>query len=158
MKKYIFVFLFFLCNTALIGQTINREILDTLPKKGGSYFGVNAGFTTGLGFSYIYWPGKNGFQITFLPLIDKEEKYISAALTYFLTLKEKNATKVFMYVGNHLTNLSAEDFFFNFGIGPGIEGGLEDLKIHFMVGYALLNFPDNPMSRPTVEAGLFYKF
>lgn len=159
MKNLLLIsFCFYSLN--IIGQNSN----DTLPAKKNQYFGVNAGFTTGLGFSYNFWPGKNGIQITFMPLFDKYKQLFSAGLTYLMTLKDYNAvknfndTKLFLFVGNHVYNLTNDEIIYNFGIGPGIEGGMGDIKIRFMVGYAVLNIPDNPMSRPTVEGGLFYHF
>lgn len=158
MKKIVLItIILFTCFTYIFGQ--NNETNDslTMSKRKSNFFGVNAGFTTGLGFSYSYMK-KDGIQLTFLPLIDKEVKKFSLGFAYLRSLKEFGNSLIFVFIGGHLTNFFTEDVIYNFGIGPGIEGGTGGFKARFMIGYSILNIPTNTMSRPTVELGLFYNF
>lgn len=124
------------------------------------YLGINAGTTTGVGLSYAYWPRRNGFQLTFLPLIDKSNTYISLAGTYLHTLKVvSNNYTFFLYWGNHYTNMFGDHkWVYHTGFGPGVKFEKNGFSLHFMVGYGIYNLPDDAMTRPTIELGGFYKF
>jgi hypothetical protein len=158
MKKINFTLLCFLFLNILRGQDTKLIPTDTLKKKAKSYFGINAGITTGLGFSYIYWPKKNGLQVTFLPLFDKDYQNYSLSLTYLRFLTQYQNVNLFMFVGNHLTNIFYNEANYNIGIGPGVEASTGSIKFHFMLGYGVLAIPTDIKSRPTVEAGIFYNF
>ena len=45
------------------GQNFDQEPRD----KAGGYFGLSAGLTTGVGFSFRSWGQKTGVQFTILP-------------------------------------------------------------------------------------------
>lgn len=158
MKKINFILLCFLFLNILRAQETNSIPTDTLKKKAKSYFGINAGITTGLGFSYIYWPKKDGLQVTFLPLFDKNNQNYSLSLTYLRFLTQYQNLNLFMFVGNHLTNIFYTETNYNVGIGPGIQASSGAVKFHFMLGYGVLAIPSSIMSRPTVEGGIFYNF
>jgi len=158
MKKLILTTVCFVLLHSLTAQDriINKP--DSTRKENVNYVGINAGFTTGLGFSYIYWPNKNGIQIAFLPLFDKINKEYSLGLTYLRFLTENRYTNLFLYFGNHFTNIGSSQTIYNGGIGPGLQVGGESIKVHFMLGYAIYNVPINTMIRPTIELGIFYRF
>lgn len=138
----------------------NDSIRQEKPKNERiNYLGINGGLTTGVGMSYIYCPRKNGIQVTFLPLLDKDVAMFSAALTYLRFFSESEKVSFYFFLGNHLTNFLSDDkVIYNIGIGPGIEAGDDIFKVHFSAGYAVLSIPDNAMSRPTAELGFFFKF
>jgi hypothetical protein len=123
-----------------------------------NYFGVNIGGTTGIGLSYIYFKNNNGFQITFLPLIDKKNTYLSCGFTYLHIIKELNKTSFYLYWGNHLTNFFSDEYSLHIGVGPGIQYQMYDFYINFMIGYAVFGITGNTMVRPTGELGVFYNF
>ena len=84
--------------------------------------GINAGFTTGLGFAYGYWPGKLGVQISFLPIKAENLNFFSVAITPCYTLRNRKYFKFFWFLGNHIIsdNNTTE---YNIGTGPGFETG-----------------------------------
>jgi len=160
MKKMLFVIALLVASTHVV-QSQDPALCDsTRTAFSTHYFGISTGFTTGVGFSYIYWPGRSGYQVTCLPLIDKKSSYISLGLTYLLTLKQMQKARVFLFVGNHVTNYfdDDDDFYYNGGVGPGIQLGNDYLKFNFMVGYGLYTVTTNIRTRPTVETGLFFNF
>jgi hypothetical protein len=159
MKQLILSIACIFCLVDLPAQTDTVTTPTSVHKK-TNYFGVNAGFTTGLGLSYIYRPNRNAIQVTFLPLFDKEANTFSFALTYLRYFSHFKKGSFFMFIGNHLTNIGADRPQYFLGIGPGIEGGTEKdaLKVHFMVGYGILNIPDNYMTRPIIEFGVYHDF
>lgn len=163
MNKGFMILLFFLLATRIIDAQTLSDTLKNISKKdtrGDNYIGINAGTTTGLGLAYAYWPNKNGFQIAFMPLIDKVNTYISLGGTYLRKVKVvSNDYTFFLYWGNHLTNiLSGHKWTYNTGFGPGIEYQTNGFSVHFMIGYGVYNIPDNMMTRPTIELGGFFKF
>ena len=64
-----------LCMQVLFAQEENPN------KVRKNEFGINAGFTTGVGFSYRCWPKKLGFQLTALPIKQNDKIWISAGIT-----------------------------------------------------------------------------
>ena len=136
-----------------------------------NYFGIAAGLTNGLGFSYIYWPKSFGVQLTALPIYIDEEFIYSAGLTFLYELKKFKYLRLYVYMGNHLSNifLSYYRFHVNTGIGPGLETGNDSFKFHLRAGYAMyftrlispayIGSDRNDFSYlPTVELGWFYNF
>ena len=156
MKKITLLFLCIFSFSIIKSQTTTTPLDKT--KNGSNYFGINGGVTSGLGLSYTHGFNKNAFQVTFLPLFDKDVKKYSIALTYLRFVTSDENVNFLFFLGNHYTNLITEKPVYNIGIGPGIEAGSENCKVRFMVGYGILNIPTNIMSRPIAELGLFYKF
>ena len=155
MKKIavLFVFLFFV----LISYSQTNEKPN--------YIGLNAGYTTGFGLSYEYWPKKNGIQITFLPLFSKEEKRFSLGLTYLRNLTTGNKINLILFFGNHFTNFFTDDAItnkartvYNVGIGPGIKGGFDSFMYQFMIGYAVSDVLKDYNTALAIEFGFFYNF
>jgi hypothetical protein len=134
------------------------------------YFGLSAGLTSGFGLSYIYWPKTFGFQVTALPIYKDDEFFYSAGLTFLQELSKSKRTRLYLYLGNQITNIEPfdNDFNYNIGIGPGIEQGSDSFKFHLRIGYALyLNHNKSYYSEsttndfsllPTLELGWFYNF
>ena len=67
------------------------------------HLGLHAGSTTGLGFSYRYWPAKLGFQVTGIPIFNGDNRnYISGGVSLLYLFKENKVVDLFGYIGNHL--------------------------------------------------------
>lgn len=124
------------------------------------YFGINAGLTTGVGFSYRYWPGKNGFQVTFLPVVDRTSTTISFGATYLKEIKTFDKYRFLVYASNHLTNLYQyhDQYIDNIGIGAGFDVYQKYFVLNMMVGYGCIDVFQDFRTRPTFEMGLFYNF
>ncbi len=144
--------------------SVFSQVVDTLqaPLSDKSqykqYIGLNVGATTGIGFAYRYWPNKHGVQITFLPIYDDNNTYVSFGLTYLKEFKKSNFYRSLFYVGNHITNFIDDEIYDNIGFGVGFEFFRGYFSINFMVGYAGYNIFYNLKTRPTGEVGIFYNF
>jgi len=132
--------------------------------------GMAAGFTTGYGVSYRYWPTKFGIQVTGTPIITKYETKISAGVTGLMTIKESFATKLYLYQGAHYMHnkTSYPDYLnetkensthrLNIGVGLGLEVMLSNISFNLMTGYAGHDIGGTETSLlPTIEVGVFYK-
>jgi hypothetical protein len=158
--------IFFIIWICIITISLNGQKNDSLSndiktKKFDNHFlGINAGITTGLGFSYRYWPGRSGFQITFLPLYDKEKTYVSFSTTYLFEIKQYKSSRFIFYSSNHITNIlvSHNRYVDNLGVGIGVDYLYSDFVINFMVGYTGIDLFDDFKTRPSVESGIFYNF
>jgi hypothetical protein len=153
-----------ICMLSLQAGLLGQEKGDTLTKaKFNNSLGVAAGFTTGYGLSYRYWPKKLGIQVTFAPYSDKYEAHTSFGVAFLIKLIETNKTNFFLYEGNHLLfntdkyiershNISSYN-----GVGIGIEFIiLKRISFNLMGGYAGMdNFERIGF---TGETGLYFKF
>ena len=128
---------------------------------GGSFdheVGLHAGFTTGLGLSYRYWPRRLGIQATFLPIFGNDNQFISLGLSGLLMLKDDTNVNFFTYVGNHWIFRDDRDTQWNLGLGPGLKFIVSDeLSIDVMAGYALYDVNDGLTSSVTAELGFYYR-
>lgn len=91
MKKFILITLLglFRWNSSSLCQ--ESELISNTNKfehKHKHYIGANAGFTTGLGFAYRYWPKKSGVQISILPIYDENNIFVSVGTTYLWEIKK----------------------------------------------------------------------
>jgi hypothetical protein len=140
-------------------------------------FGINAGYTTGIGFSYRYWPGLFGIQATILPVktdsswVDilnvkdfygnddpelNNKKLTSLGLTALLTLQEGNKCRFFSYLGNHyIIRDHSETYNIGLGIGLAVQSRV---SFNFMAGYAAYDVLNSYSLLPTIEFGLYYRF
>ncbi|MCX6230940.1 MAG: hypothetical protein NTZ33_05300 [Bacteroidetes bacterium] len=155
MKKIFFLLVFVM----LINSSIAQKKIEA------NNLGINAGFTTGLGLSYEYWPEKDGFQITFLPWISKENTRFSFAFTYFRNLTIGKSVDLFLFMGNHITNILTKDnpgnnphTIYNFGIGPGLKYNEDQIVWQFMFGYAMIDVLGDCNTSVALEIGVFYNF
>jgi hypothetical protein len=125
-----------------------------------NYLGLNIGVTTGVGISYEHTGLKDGFQITFLPLISKETARFSFAMTYLRNIVTKNNIDFFIFFGNHFTNFFADKgvVYYNFGIGPGFRWVEDSIDYQFMLGYAFTDITGDCNTFLAIELGAFYKF
>lgn len=137
------------------------------------YLGVGAGFTTGYGLSYRYWPGKFGIQANFAPIKTEYEESVSAGITFLMKLVEAGHTNFFLYQGNHFHYYKSDywyydewgnsirdgqsDSYLNNGIGMGIEFiMLKRVSFNVMVGYA--SYENFERLSLTGETALYFRF
>lgn len=124
-------------------------------KKVEQFVGINAGFTTGYGFSYKAVFHKIGLQATILPIKSDNSKYISLGATAFYMIHNEKSIKTFTYLGNHFINTYAdtED---NIGLGWGLTLG-NRVQFSAMAGYGIYDAFDSFGLLPTIETSLFFK-
>ena len=142
--------------------------------------GMAAGWSTGYGISYRFWPGKFGFQLTTTPHFEKEYSTASFGLTGLMTLSEISWMKMFLYLGNHYVyKRNVEYYYYDdngnrleytepknssygryiIGIGPGFEfllGGKFGLNLMF--GFRSDWSPHEYKISITGETGFYYRF
>ena len=148
-----------------------------LPMKGQDnykhQFGAAAGFSTGYGLSYRYWPGKWGFQGTFAPYYDDSGPMISVGVTALRLIEDNGWSRFFIYLGNHLHTDAQEIYDYPdpvpevrqltthvIGVGPGIEFLIKRrIGLNVMFGVALFNDTDGfMMTNLTGETGVYFRF
>lgn len=159
--------------------------ITTLPKESYPHeIGFAAGFSTGYGLSYRYWPKRVGIQFTAFPMISDSESYISLGLTGLVELDSRDWYRFFGFVGSHLNiqeydenvyssyydnngyytpveeTVRVEKKKYIVGIGPGIEftpGGRIGLNI--MTGFQFQYVDsDDWGTYPTIESGIYFRF
>ncbi len=159
--------LLLICSILLFSSTIilARENDETIKK---NEFGFNAGFTTGIGFSYRRWFNNVGVQLTGIPYKFRYEFMGCIGLSGLYTIKETERIKAFVFLGNQVWNEKTTHpdsdhtrydilTIYRVGTGPGISFG-ETIKFNLMVGYAG-HFEDYVWRfYPTIEMGWYYPF
>lgn len=168
MKKIILIIC---CSLFLIGLFAQEQ--DNLIRK--NEFGINAGFCTGTGLSYRYWPGKLGVQLTLLPIKTNDFTWVSTGLTALINFYDSKYFRFFGYIGNHyiIHNYERTDSYnyltgqweygrsenssYNFGFGPGFAFGTR-VRFNLMVGYGFYDVLDEFNMLPTGELGLYFRF
>lgn len=136
-------------------------------------FGIHAGFVSGVGLSYRYWPQKLGVQITALPVKTDEVTFISVGVTGLYSFYESRRVRFFGYFGNHLLYKRDRDYTYsygyqyeyyeykkkteyNLGFGPGFGFGTR-VRFNIMAGYGLYDIFGKLNIMPTAEIGLYYR-
>ncbi|MFZ5942078.1 MAG: hypothetical protein ACOYXB_16040 [Bacteroidota bacterium] len=131
--------------------------------------GAAAGFSTGYGLSFRYWPGNWGVQTTFAPYYDENGGVISFGLAGMRLIEDAGWIRFFAYAGQHFffdsySEYSAPDpdtyFMSVTGIGPGLEFVIKQrLGINVMFGMAFYyNNENTTMLNLTGETGIYYRF
>jgi hypothetical protein len=147
--------------------------------------GFAAGFATGYGLSYRYWPKLVGVQFTAFPFVSDDESYISLGLTGLFELDSHDWYRFFGFVGTHLNIQEYDEEIYSsgfdlsngyysnlvetnrvekkkyiIGIGPGIEftpGGR--IGINIMTGFQFQYVDKNDWGTyPTIESGIYFRF
>jgi hypothetical protein len=161
--KRIFAFLAIaLFATGLFGQQV-EVITVNHPQE----FGFHAGATTGIGLSYRYWPGKNGVQLTALPIKTSDEMYINVGLTALHTFHDSQYFRFFGYLGSSIvvddydlndneSQNSNNHAKVNVGIGPGFAFGTR-VRFNIMAGYGFYDVTGEFNIYPTGEIGLYFR-
>jgi len=135
--------------------------------------GAAAGFSTGYGLSFRYWPEKWGLQATFGPYYDSNGPMISLGVAGMRLIEDNGWSRFFIYLGNHLHLNRTEEYDYTsetyqtnpvntyiIGAGPGFEFLIRRrLGINLMFGVAAyIGNDDWFMMHLTGETGLFYRF
>jgi hypothetical protein len=139
--------------------------------------GAAAGFSTGYGLSFRYWPTDWGVQFTTAPYISDNDSRVSVGVTALKSIKDDNRLRLFVYLGNHFMYEKwggyswdgyTEDPHVNttwiIGVGPGFDFTiLNKVSFNLMFGIASYSesyseYENNWMLNMTAEAGLYYKF
>ncbi len=159
---------FFLFTLILFPLKINSQEpeLDLSDYRFG--VGAAAGFSTGYGLSFRYWPGNWGIQLTTAPYYTPDDATISFGATALRSLTYDRKVDLFLYIGNHLLYESYTDYWDNgdhqqyltwiIGAGPGFEFTIFD-RASFNVMFGIASYFDGElMINMTVETGLYYTF
>lgn len=144
--------------------------------------GIAAGFVTGYGLSYRYWPQKMGIQFTAFPLISADESYFSFGANGLLELDSRKWYRFFAYLGGNV-NIQSYDAYvgsnydpntgnyssytervnetrYTCGFGPGIEftpGG--KIGFNIMTGFQFYyEDSDEWGTAPSIEGGVYFRF
>ncbi len=149
----------------IINPVFSQEV-DSIKQKNDEsksrphYLGVNAGFTTGIGFSYRYSPSKNAYQVTLLPLYDSKNTYLSFGLGYFREIRKLNEFRFMVYTGSSLQYRSSDihGYTNNLGAGFGFEFSQNAFSYNLMLGYAAYDMFYSFALLPTIELGVYYRF
>lgn len=164
MKKTIILLLFIAVMLPARGQSADAE--EDL--KFG--IGAAAGFSTGYGLSFRYWPSDWGIQLTTAPYYMKNDAQVSFGATALRTIKDDGRIKLFLYWGNHILHERYSYYYdpsnneinkntsWISGIGPGFEFTILD-KVSFNLMFGIATYTDGDfMINMTGETGLYYKF
>ncbi|MCH8331912.1 MAG: hypothetical protein IH946_11145 [Bacteroidetes bacterium] len=126
--------------------------------------GIGAGFTTGLGFSYRYWPGIFGIQINGLPAIGDNSFFLSVGATGLMKISRHHELvtgNFYLYFGNHLIAMDYNSGGLFHGFGTGFSFDHYHFSLNFMFGIAMYNrfyeVNSGPQAFPTLEVGLYYR-
>ncbi len=174
MKVFSIIILLTLTSAYLLGQESDQDT-NNFADGFRHQFGAAAGFSTGYGLSYRYWPGNWGIQGTFAPYYDNTAgPTISLGITGLRLIEDNGWSRFFVYLGNHLHIDSDSDGSYDpaqepeyrqittyvLGVGPGIEFLIKRrLGINLMFGVALFTDSDGyVMTHLTGETGIYYRF
>lgn len=138
--------------------------------------GLAAGFSTGYGLSYRYWPQKLGLQVTMAPFLSNDEYNVSLGVTGLYKLRSAKYYNFFLYYSNHFlfeknknywyydSNQGSgfttkRDFTWVTGGGPGFEiVAWGRLGFNGMFGLAYYDHGSSDWEvTMTVESGIFFK-
>jgi len=166
--------LFILLLSLLSFSSFSQDSIElAFPKH---YIGLHAGTTTGIGFSYRFWPKKLGIQATSVPIFTKDGYLISFGLSGLYTLKTGKYVNLYSYVGNHLALTQTTQYYYDpilqkdtetiinstsYNIGAGIGYQIKFLKVlDFNLQGGLGFFEINKITSlgPAGEIGLYYHF
>lgn len=176
MKTKLISIILIVLSFSLFAQNNNENITG---KKYSKAFGLGAGFTTGIGFSFRYFPKKYGIQINCAPYYNNygSEVFVSSGITLLYSINENKVSNFYAYLGNHYlyTKLEKSEYYYyqpvgsqyvtrkvtdsylNSGIGVGIEFHAQKrVTINFMLGYA--QYESFKSLFFTAETALYYRF
>lgn len=161
MKKLILssIALLFLATVSISakGQSINHNEAYRMFDK--HHLGINAGFFTGVGFSYRYWPEKHGFQITTIPLYNSGHTIFSLGTSYLRELKQYDHARLLFFASNHITNMAYDERLINnIGVGFGMDVYFHGVVLNLMFGYGAMDMIEDFKTLPSIEMGMFFNF
>ncbi len=181
MKNLMIFVLFLGMTNAVLSQEEERTTYK-------HYLGIHSGLATGLGFSYRYWPGKFGFQVTGIPVFYGSEEssslFASFGVSGLMNIKDFEKVSIYSYLGNHLiyTKNSYYEYYYdpntweyiksdnkivhenidlNVALGVGVKVNFwEVLDFNLQAGYGVLTSFNSKYFQSSIsgEAGLYYHF
>ncbi len=163
-------------STNNFAQSNQRDTEST--EKFKQQIGLAAGFTTGYGFSYRYWPGKLGVQITTLPKFEEGRADVNIGFTPLIELKEVKLNgyyvgKWYLYAsanymldetGSRWNELTQESESYkyeaiNAGAGVGFDIYVGNrIGFNGMAGYGFYEINKSITTDLTAEIGIYYKW
>lgn len=140
--------------------------------------GAAAGFSTGYGLSFRYWPSDWGLQITTAPYYSDYNSSVSLGVTALRLIRDDGKIRLFGYIGNHLYYESYKEWYYYpqessgteksttwiLGAGPGFEFIIaKKVSFNLMFGIASYtefsnNYDTDWSLNMTIETGLYYRF
>mgnify|MGYP000713519805 CR=1 FL=1 len=169
MYKFIFTFIF----AAILSLNSTAQAQTPTKTKLNHHLGLHTSSLGGLGFSYRYWPGKMGVQVTALPVFRKKKgHFVSLAANLLYTLKEGRKVDLYTYTGIHYVGVKSSEFTsnqgvitsnksesINLGLGIGFKINLtEFLNLNLQTGYGFYNINNDFISTMAGGVGLYYSF
>lgn len=172
MKKIAVLLLLII--SVVVSNAQNAEKIATKSHE----FGFHAGFSTGVGLSYRYWPDKLGIQITALPIKSDDVTFVSVGVTGLYSIYHSQHVRFFMYLGGayHVNHYDEETAYvdpysgyyryedvrvkkdqMNIGFGPGFGFG-NRVRFNLMAGYGFYDITGKFNMLPTAEGGLYFRF
>ena len=91
---------------------VTEDVNEPIKKSYKHAFGVGAGFTSGIGFTYKYMPDKFGVQLRALPFKDNDVTFLSTGLTFRYNIYSDRYKNVFLYQGNHFFYKEETDLYY----------------------------------------------
>jgi len=169
MKSFLILISFIIFTSNIFAQ------IETNPNN-CHQLGIHAGFTTGFGISYRYWPGILGLQLTITPIkideswtdimdvknffffneLEDNYKLTSLGLTALFKLHQGKKARFFSYIGNHYL-ITTENEYYNIGAGFGFAVESE-VSFNIMIGYGAYDIINHLKILPTAELGIYQRF
>ena len=182
MKNLLAIFLVALTTFSAYAQDAsNQKIEPTDPfyQKGQHFLGLNAGGSTGYGFSYKYLKNKVSFQLTGIPIFSEDDIYTSVGvqLTRRIGHSSFNNDPIHFnvytgahhiynsytsyifpdYVGSTPQQTTSSDQQVNIAVGFGLEYiAMKKLSLNFNAGYGV-RLDGAPATFFSAEAGIHYR-
>jgi hypothetical protein len=162
MKNLLFLFLTFLIVLPSQAQSDSENYKHSL--------GLSAGLSTGLGFSYRYWPKRIGVQVTGIPIFSSNRFFSSSGLSVLAKIRDLNNIRLFGYLGTNLfysrsksvwTGNINESYNFFSALGAGLRFNfLESFNLNIQTGYGVFYQPNSNsyQTAPSGEIGFYYHF
>lgn len=158
-------------------QVFSQELKESPTKH---QIGLQAGFTTGSGISYKYFPKETGLQITASPVFSPSSHNINIGVALLKKFKETNDMMVYGYLANRWKSKKTVEYDYDYysgnsftytrirenysaGFGIGLELSVANfIALNGQAGYAGHNLISNVSGQDyiftfTGELGLFFK-
>ncbi|MDC3352018.1 hypothetical protein OAV92_02110 [Crocinitomicaceae bacterium] len=125
------------------------------------HFGLQAGVISGFGFSYRYWPGKLGVQVTGIPIFGPNNNLISGGVNGLYLIRDNRVVDLYGYAGGQFLRVSGDSFgdqnTIMAGAGLGIKFDLwKVVNLNFQAGYAGYSLNDSPLGAFAGGWGIYY--
>lgn len=145
----------------------SAQLQDSTKMNQTHHVGIHASSLGGVGFSYRYWPGKLGVQVTALPIFRKNNgHFLSVGATALYVLKKGKTVDLYSYIGTHFISESYSgnqqdngSSSLNTGLGVGFKINLSEfLNLNIQTGYGFYNITESLSTTIAGGAGLYYSF